>query len=321
MTSSQSARHLRAGVAGAGVFGGYHARKYQEAEGVELVGVYDRGTGRALELAGKIGARGFEAGAWDAFIDGLDVLTIAAPAVAHAPLAVRALERGVHVYVEKPIAPSIQEAEAIIAAASESGCILACGHQERIVFEEMGLFSAPERPLRIEAVRAGPWTGRSTDISVVLDLMVHDLDLALALGGVPAREVKASSRSIVGALPDETVAEITFEDGATAALTASRAADERARTMRLVYPSGELSVDFLTRRFDNSTGFDLNADFAGTARGKDPLGASVADFLATVRGEAERPAATGEEAARALTLALAIDEAAARSSPRHALTA
>jgi predicted dehydrogenase len=302
---------LKAGVAGAGVFGGYHARKYAEIPGVELVGVYDRGTGRALELAQKIDARGFDAEHWDDFISQLDVLTVAAPAVAHASLAVRALERGVHVYVEKPIAPSIQEAEAIIGAAHESGKVLACGHQERIVFTEMGLFSTPEKPIRVEALRQGPWTNRSTDISVVLDLMIHDLDLALSLSQSEAREIKARSKIIQGELPDETHAEITFDNGMVAAFTASRAADDRARSMRVVYPSGEVAIDFMKRTFVNTTPFALNADFADTPRGKDPLGASVSDFIAAARGDAARPAVTGEEAVRALALALAVDEAAA----------
>ncbi|NEX92206.1 Gfo/Idh/MocA family oxidoreductase [Caulobacter sp. 17J65-9] len=302
---------LKAGVAGAGVFGGHHARKYAQSEGVELVGVYDRGTGRALALAEQIGARGFEADEWDAFIDGLDVLTVAAPAVAHAQLAVRALERGVHVYVEKPLAASVQEAEAIRAAAQEAGRVLACGHQERIVFGEMGLLTTPERPIRLEAVRKGPWTGRSDDVSVVLDLMIHDLDLALALAGSEPSAVTSKSETIHGPRPDHTRAEITFAGGMTAVFEASRAAEARERTMRVVYPSGEVNIDFLARTFENTTPFALNAGFADTVRGKDPLGASVGDFLAAVRGEASRPAVTGEEAARALALALAVDDAAA----------
>src|SRR5262245_2570000 len=120
-------KKLRAGVAGAGVFGGHHARKYAASEGVELVGVYDRGTGRALALAQTLGVRGFEAGDWDAFISNVDVLTVAAPALAHAPLAVRALERGVHVYVEKPLAATVQEGEAILGAARDGGRVVACG--------------------------------------------------------------------------------------------------------------------------------------------------------------------------------------------------
>ena len=297
-------------MAGAGVFGGYHARKYAEAEGVELVGVYDRGTGRAETVAAQIGARVFLEEDWDAFIGSIDVLTIAAPAVAHAWLAVRALEAGVHVYVEKPIAASVQESEAILAAAREAGLVLACGHQERIVFQEMGLFSTPERPTRIEAVRKGPWTGRSDDVSVVLDLMIHDIDLALILAGGEAQSVKAAGRTVESALSDDTRAEIVFDGGLVAAFHASRVAEQRERTMRLVYPSGELEIDFVSRTFENTTPFALNAHFAETVRGRDPLGASVNDFLAAVRGDAPRPAVTGEEAAQALILALAVDQAA-----------
>lgn len=301
---------LRAGVAGAGVFGGHHARKYRGAEGVELVGVYDRGTGRALVLAEQIGARGFEEGEWDDFVAQIDVLTIAAPAVAHAGLAVRALERGVHVYVEKPLSVTVQEAEAVLAAARENGRVLACGHQERIVFREMGLLDAPERPLRIEATRRNTWTGRADDVSVVLDLMIHDLDLALVLAGGEPEAVSATAQVINGPLPDETNAEIRFESGMTAVFEACRAADERHRTMRIVYPSGTVEIDFLARTFVNRTPFALNPDFTETESGRDPLGANVASFLDAVRGRADRPAVTGEEAARALRLALAVDEAA-----------
>lgn len=308
-------RKLKAGVAGAGVFGGYHARKYQQSEAVELVGVYDRGTGRALELANQTGVRGFEAGEWDDFVDQLDVLTVAAPAVAHASLAVRAIERGVHVYVEKPIAPSIQEAEAIIAAGAENARVVACGHQERVIFEAMGLFSAPEVPLRIEAIRQGPWTGRSTDISVVLDLMIHDLDLALSLGGDQVTSLTAQGRALKGSLADQSKAEITFESGMVAAFEASRAAEGRKRTMRVIYPSGEIEIDFLERTFRNTTPFSLDPGFAETPRGADPLGASVSDFLDAVRGIRGRPAVTGEEGARALALALAIDEVGEPRAP------
>jgi predicted dehydrogenase len=296
-------KNLRAGVAGAGVFGGHHARKYAASDGVELVGVYDRGTGRALALAQTLGVRGFEAEDWDRFISNVDVLTVAAPALAHAPLAVRALERGVHVYVEKPLAATVQEGEAILGAACDGGRVVACGHQERIVFAEMGLFATPERPLRVEAVRKGPWTGRSDDVSVVLDLMIHDLDLALTLAGAEPVAVKAEGRAFDGRpLADEVRAEIGFDGGLVA--------EARERTMRVVYPSGEVEIDFLARTFRTDLPFALRPDFADTERGKDPLGASVADFLAAVRGEIGRPAVTGVEAGRALALALAVDEAA-----------
>jgi predicted dehydrogenase len=140
--------------------------------------------------------------------------------------------------------------------------------------------------------------------------MIHDLDLALSLGDGEASRVQAHSRALRGDLADESEAEITFRDGMVAAFSASRAADGRERTMRVVYPSGEVAIDFMQRTFENTTPFQLNAGFAETPRGKDPLGASVADFLAAARGDAPRPAVTGEEAVRALALALAVDEAA-----------
>jgi predicted dehydrogenase len=301
---------LRAGVAGAGVFGGHHARKYASLPDVELVGVYDRGTGRALALAEGLGAPGFVD--LEAFLDQVDAVTIAAPAVAHFELAWAALCAGRHVYSEKPLAATLQGARALVAKAKEQDRILACGHQERAVFAAMGLFDAPERPLRVEAVRRNSHTGRGADVSVVLDLMIHDLDLAVALaGGEPATGVEGDSVTTQGPFHDRAWAEIAFEGGMTARFEADRDAPERHRTMRITYPSGVLEIDFLARTFRNGTGFPLNAGFEGTEGGRDPLGVSVAAFVAACRGEAERPLVTGEEAAAALALALRIEKAAA----------
>jgi predicted dehydrogenase len=300
---------LKAGVAGAGVFGGHHARKYASLPDVELVGVYDRGTGRALALAEGLGAPGFVD--LEAFLEQAEAVTIAAPAVAHFELAWAALCAGRHVYSEKPLAATLQGARALVAKAAEQGRVLACGHQERAVFAAMGLFDAPERPLRIEAVRRNTHTGRGADVSVVLDLMIHDLDLAVALAGGPAETVEGDSVTTRGPFHDRAWAEIAFQGGMTARFEADRDAPERHRTMRLTYPSGVLEVDFLARTFRNETGFALNADFDQTEAGRDPLGFSVASFVAACRGEAARPLVTGEEAAAALALALRIEKAAA----------
>ncbi len=299
---------LRAGVAGAGVFGGHHARKYASLEGVELVGVYDRGTGRALALAEQLGSPGFVD--LEAFLARAEAVTIAAPAVAHFELAWAALDAGAHVYAEKPLASTLQGARALVTKARERGRVLACGHQERAVFAAMGLFSTPERPTRVEAVRRNTHTGRGADVSVVLDLMIHDLDLAVALAGGEAASVDGWSEVSRGPFSDRARAEIAFPNGMTAHFEADRDAAERERTMRLVYPSGVVEIDFLQRTFRNEAGFPLNPDFAETEEGRDPLGASVAAFVAAVRGEAERPLVTGEEAARALALALRIEKAA-----------
>jgi len=144
----------------------------------------------------------------------------------------------------------------------------------------------------------------------VLDLMIHDIDLALCLSAAEPLTVEAGARITHGPFIDEATAEITMAAGASLKLCASRIAPERARRMRIVLPSGEIEVDFVARTFVNTTPFELNADFADTPAGRDPLGASVGAFLAAVRGEADRPAVTGEEAARALDLALAVEMAA-----------
>jgi len=302
-------RALKAGVIGAGVFGGHHARKYSSLPGVKLAAVLDPHEERAEALAGPAAAKIYED--LDAFLDAVDLVTIASPASSHAELAMAALARGRHVYVEKPLADNAADAAALVEAARTSGLVLACGHQERAVFRAMGILDLPERPLRLEAVRRGAFTGRNIDVSCVLDLMIHDIDLAMAFDPAPVKKLSARGRVTAGPLADEAHAGLVFEDGMIVELEASRIAQRRERTMRLVFPSGELEIDFLSRRFVDRTPFGLKADFAESADGRDPLGASVAAFVAAVRGRAERPLVTGEEAARALGVALEIDRVAA----------
>jgi predicted dehydrogenase len=299
---------LKAGVVGAGVFGGYHAKKYVELEGVTLVGVYDVDLARAEALAVPLGAKAFDD--IDAFLAQVDVVTVAAPAVHHAAPALAALRAGKPVYSEKPIAVSPEDADKMVAAAAKAGVTLACGHQERVVFQAMGLLDIPEQPLRLEAVRRGTPSDRNLDVSVVLDLMIHDIDLALALCDGAPIAVEGEGAITRSTSLDWVKAEATFDNGFTAVFDSSRVAEARERTMKVVYPSGEVEIDFLQRTFRNTTPFPLIENFTETPAGKDPLGLSVAGFLAAVRGEAPRPVVTGEEAARALDLALAVEQAA-----------
>lgn len=299
---------LKAGVVGAGVFGGYHAKKYVELDGVTLVGVYDVDLARAEALAGPLGAQAFDD--IDAFLAAVDVVTVAAPAVHHAAPALAALKAGKPVYSEKPIAVSPEDADKMVAAAAKAGVPLACGHQERVVFQAMGLLDIPEQPLRLEAVRRGTPSDRNLDVSVVLDLMIHDIDLALALCEGRPITVEGEGAITRSTSLDWVKAEATFDNGFIAVFDSSRVAEARERTMKVVYPSGEVEIDFLARTFRNTTPFPLIENFTETPAGKDPLGLSVAGFLKAVRGEAPRPVVTGEEAARALDLALAVEWAA-----------
>lgn len=297
---------LRAGVLGAGAFGRIHARKYAEDARIQFVGLYDPDDERAQNLADTHGAQSFASA--DALLGAIDILTIASPPSLHGAAAKNALEAGKHVLVEKPLATDASAGAELVRLAKAKARVLACGHQERLVFEAMGLFAAPERPTRIVSVREGPWTGRSADVSVTLDLMVHDLDLALLLmGGAPER-ISAEARAEHGRTADMIEARLAFAAG-EAVFTSSRIATARKRTMRADFPSGVVEIDFLARSFKNTTPFALNGAFAETRIGADPLGANVAAFIDAVLGVAPRPVVTGEEALAVLELALAVDRA------------
>ena len=300
---------LRAGVIGAGVFGGYHSGKYASLPGIGFKGVLDMDGARAKALADKHGVEAFTDAA--AFFEGLDVVTIAAPAVAHAALAEEALERGVHAYVEKPLALTTHDGRRLVKLAEDRGVVLAAGHQERAIFAAMGLLDVPAAPIRIEAVcRSSFFLGRGTDVSCVLDMMIHDLDLALALNPSAPVELKAAGRIEHGPHLDEVFTEVEFADGMVLTVDGSRLDDERKRTMRLVYPAGEVAIDFMAKTFSNTTPYALNAGYAETPEGMDPLGASVQAFLSAVRGERDRPLVTGQDALEALDLALRVEAAA-----------
>jgi predicted dehydrogenase len=300
-------RVLRAGVVGAGVFGGYHAGQYARLDDVVLAGVYDIDPARAEALATKHSARAVER--LDDLWALVDVASIASPAVAHAEEALAGLAAGKSLYVEKPIATTLGEADRIVAVSAERKLVVACGFLERAASAAMGLFAIPEQPLLLEAVRLGTASERNLDVSVVIDLMIHDLDLALALSRAQPVTAEAEGAMTTNDSFDVVEAEATFDDGFTARFRASRVAGARERTMRIVYPSGEVTVDFLKRAFSNTTPFPLDRAFDQTPAGRDPLGASIARFLDAVRGQAPAPLVDAAGGARALDLALAVEQA------------
>jgi predicted dehydrogenase len=297
---------LRAGVLGAGAFGRIHARKYAEDTRVQFVGVFDPDDERAQQLADTHGAESFATR--DALLAACDIVTIASPPSFHGDAALAALKAGKHLLIEKPLATDVEGGAEIVKLAREKKLVVGCGHQERLVFDAIGLLAAPETPTHIESVREGPWTGRSADVSVTLDLMVHDLDLALMLLKQKPSRVTATARSEHGRTADRIEANLVF-DGAEAKFVSSRIEEGRQRYMRARYPSGEVFIDFMARKFENTTNFPLNAAFAETRIGSDPLGANVAQFIDAVLGVAARPVVTAEEALAVLELALEVDQA------------
>lgn len=296
-----SSRIVKVGVIGAGVFGGYHAQKFANSPHAKLAGVFDMQTRNADAVTARAG-QGSAFRSFDALAEACDAIVIATPASTHADLARRALELGKHTLVEKPLALTGAEARALATLALEKNLILQVGHQERLVFQAMGLFSTAEKPKRIEAVRMGPRSpdGRCEDVSVVFDLMIHDLDLAAELFGGEAATVAAFGHSVHTPFLDEASAELRFPNGGVARLTASRCAPQRKRTMKIDYPSGRVEIDMITREVRNDTPFSIRADVSALL--PDPLLAADEAFLAAIQGRDVSPV-TGGVGARAAGLA------------------
>jgi predicted dehydrogenase len=291
---------LRAAVIGAGVFGRHHATKYSCIPGVKLNAIADPDPDARRHVTAHFDVPAVAD--WRDLLGKVDLVSVCSPASTHAGIVRAFLAAGAHVLVEKPIATDLEEAEGLIALADSRKLVLTVGHQERFVFAKSGLLDYQDAPLSVECVREGPWTGRGTDVSVVLDLMIHDLDLIHRLVPGALVGVRAHGRSVHGKSVDEVTANIGFANGAHVELVASRAATTRRRSMRAVYDDGEIEIDFLDRKVTNTTGRILQP-----LELQDPLAESVVAFVAAVRAGAStlvRP----EEARRALETALLIEE-------------
>jgi predicted dehydrogenase len=285
------------------VFGRLHAAKYRTLPDIELMAVADPDPRARADAGG--GLKAAAVADWRELLGKVDIVSICTPAFTHAEIVRNFLQAGAHVLVEKPIATSVQQADQLVALARARGLVLTVGHQERYVLAKSGLLRLRETPVFVECVREGPWTGRGTDVSVILDLMIHDLDLVHSLIPGAVQSVSAEGALVYGQSPDHVTAEIGFSNGAQARLTANRAATERKRSLRLYYGHGEIALDFLTREVTNTTTAVL-----GPLDLSDPLAESVGGFVAAVRAGAPvlvRP----EEALRALETGIRIEQSLA----------
>ena len=298
---------LKVAVVGAGAFGRHHCTKYRNIPGVELYAIADSSAETRRAMTAQHGVLAVVD--WRELLGKVDLVSICSPAATHAPIVRAFLSAGAHVLVEKPIATTVDEADELVALAKKTGLILTVGHQERFVFSRTGLLDQKVKPLSIECWRRGPWTGRGDDVSAVLDLMIHDLDLLHTMVKSPIARVSAQGLTQYGPYADEVVAEIKFADGTKARLDTSRIAENRKRGFRATYADGVVEIDFLTRQVTNTTPRPLQPLEMG-----DPLGESVAAFVTAVQGGAE-PLVQPEQAAQALETALLIEEAAEASMP------
>lgn len=312
---------LPVGVVGVGSLGFHHARILRDVPGAELVGVYDADPARAARVSEELGVRAFPA--LEDLLARVEAAVIAVPTTEHAAVALAALERGVHLLIEKPIASTLEEADRIVAAADAQGVTVATGHVERFNGALRACEPYLDVPRFVESHRLAPFAPRGTDVAVVLDLMIHDIDLVLSLVGSEVSSVQAVGVPILTPNVDIANARLEFENGAVANITASRVSMERTRKIRLFQPSGYLSLDlakgtgeFLRLRRDAAQ-LLMQGDLSGLSLdrvvervelvgdGVEPLRAELEAFVKAVRGEGE-VVVSGHDGRRALAVALEI---------------
>jgi predicted dehydrogenase len=311
-------------VIGVGALGQHHARHLARLREVQLVGVCDIEAGRAEKIASELGTAAFVE--VDDLLARVEAVTVAVPTAAHIEVGLRALESSVPVLMEKPLAATLEEADRLIAAADRRRVQLQVGHIERYNRALRAAVPFLDGPRYIESLRLAPFQPRGTDVAVVLDLMIHDLDLVLHLtGGSAATEVRASGVSLLSPHLDLANARVEFANGAVALATASRVARERIRRLRLFQPNGYFSLDLATGEgefmrvrtgWQPGTGRELSdvvERIVLQAPEADALSLELQSFVHAVRGQRE-VVVRGEEGRAALALALRVADAV-RSQP------
>ncbi len=236
---------LEVGIIGAGHFGRFHALKIAANPRARLAGVFDLDAGRGMAVAAEAAVPALEL---EALLACSGAVIIAAPADVHFDLAARAMAAGCHVLVEKPLAATLEQADRLASMAAQTGRVLQVGHLLRYSAEHGAIASRMARPLYIEATRIAPFKPRGTDVSVILDLMIHDLDLVLSLVDSEIVHVDAIGAAVSSAFEDIANARVRFANGCVATITASRISLKTERKMRLFSQEGYCSVDFVARK-------------------------------------------------------------------------
>ena len=335
---------LRVAVVGAGAFGRNHLRVYRELEqagqAVQLVAVVDRDPGVAAEAAQKFGVPGFETIEACLAAGPLDAASICVPTVHHASAAEPLLAAGVDLLVEKPLAASLADADRILELARKHGCIVQAGHLERFNPAVTAARQHLQEPMFFESHRLSVFTPRSLDVDVVLDLMIHDLDIVLSLVASAVREVRAVGLPVLSRKVDIANVRLEFENGCVANFTASRVSTERVRKLRFFQPHQYLSLDFARQDLlmidvTAAAGMDpaqlaALAQMAGqhpsaglslkkiSVEQSEPLRLEIASFLDAVRTRTT-PVVSAEDGRAALALALEINRAIAAHATRAGL--
>lgn len=331
-------RDLKVAVVGAGRMGRHHARNYRQIPHCRLVAVVDGDPARAQAAAQEFGCRAFVSSAeLLASPERPDAVSIAVPTIHHRLVAEEFLAAGVHLLVEKPLAPTPQDARAMVELAQRRGCVLQAGHSERFNPVVRALNSYQLHPQFLEVHRISPMTFRSIDVGVVLDMMIHDIDIVHHFVKSPVQSVAAVGVSVIGQCEDVANARLVFANGCVANLTASRLAMKTERRMRLFSPDAYVSVDYqkksgvVIQRRANAVELEKIREKVRTGQiadlsdlnypdlvkydqlrvdDREPLRVELESFLMTIRSEST-PEVTGEDGCVAVEVATRIMESIA----------
>jgi len=313
------AEPVRVGVAGVGHLGRHHARLYAESRQARLVAVADRDLDRALAVAAEFGCRAYQESS--ALLGEVEAVSVAVPTVHHREVAEQLLRGGADVLVEKPLASTLEDADAINATARASGRLVMVGHTERFNPAMMALARVVEAPRFFEIHRLAGFSARSTDLDVILDLMIHDLELVLHLDGTEPVSVDAVGVSALTEKVDIANARIRLASGCVANLTASRISAEKLRRIRVFQARSYFACDTVARTLEK---YHLVFGLEGTPSIRhdhvpvgdgEPLALELAAFLEAVRTRSAPPV-DGLQGRRALELALRVRDAIVASTPR-----
>ncbi|MCP4572448.1 MAG: Gfo/Idh/MocA family oxidoreductase [bacterium] len=311
---------VKVAVLGAGYLGRFHAQKYAALPTCELVAVVDTDPARAAAVADECGCDA--AGDVAEIVDRIDAASVVVPTVAHHQVAMPLLEAGRHVLLEKPIAPDLAAADDLVAAAARSGVILQIGHLERFNPAIRALAERVDRPLFVEAHRLGVYSGRATDVDIVVDLMIHDIDILLHLVDRPITAIQAVGSPVLTGQVDIANARLEFVGGCTANLTASRVSVQDKRKFRVFQPGSFLAADCAAQANQFATlppgggPSDIMPE-AVTHPKADNLLTEIEAFVGAIRGE-NAVAVGGREAREALAVALTITEDIDRRAREYA---
>jgi len=311
---------LRVGVIGVGHLGKHHARLYASLPGVALVGVTDANPERARLMAEQHGTIAYPS--LTALLSDIEAVSVAVPTSAHYPVVKSCLEAGVHVLVEKPIAASSAEARDLVDVAHKRSCVLQVGHVERFNPIIRAVRPRIQRPAFIECHRLAPFGERGTDVDVVLDLMIHDLDMVLSFDPGPVEEVRAAGVAVLSPNIDIANARIAFASGCVANLTASRVSTNRMRRLRVFQRDAYITVDYQTRQgaiLRRVAGAGPRPTIeAEQVQGSDdePLKLELEAFVRAIT-DGTPPPVSGEDGAAALELAQQVTDAVSAFVRRH----